>query len=168
VHRTTIWRRKQRQDFSLDSELLELKRPREPKDWRRVTLRDGSKRYIPKVFLIGRPGRREKSEVRERETLKQVAKWIVERRLERDNSEDFDWDAETKHCREKLAGLGYPADMLAVAAVFALRTYTLPGMRVTRRSMPGVRIERRMVRHWKTRKDFGDAFERICVLAYRK
>jgi hypothetical protein len=145
AHRTTIWRRKQRQDFSLDSELTELKRPKEPKDWQRVTLCDGSKRYIPKAKLFLNPsrlGRREKSEAEERETLDLVAHWIAEEAMRiSPGYGSFPLKAAARDARKEIGKLPYKANMIAAAAI--------DGLRLGRIQREQARISRRMMCHWK-------------------
>jgi hypothetical protein len=143
AHRTTIWRRQQRLDS--DDDLG----PRVQTKWCFRRCRDGKRRLQKRIVVLGWPGRREKNEAKERETLDLVAHWIAETamRIRPDYDAPFPFKAAAKHARKEIGKLPYPASMIAAAAV--------DGLRLGRSQREQARISRRMMCYWKKYSDLG-------------
>ena len=105
-------------------------------------------------------GRREKNEARRCEILDRVGTWIADKRLENGDGDPsrFDWDSEFQYCRNKIQTWNCSAEMIAIAAACALRTYSVE---------KDMRISRRMVHYWKHHEDFHEVVMWVGRLAYR-
>jgi hypothetical protein len=106
-------------------------------------------------------GRREKNEARRSKILDRVATWIADRRMENGDGDPnrFDRDSEIQYCRKKIEDWNRPAEMIAIAAACALRSYSIE---------KEMMISRRMVHYWKHHEDFDDVVKWIGSLTYSK
>jgi hypothetical protein len=147
AHRTTIWRRKQRLDD--DDDLG----PRVRTKWCFQRSRDGKRRRRKRIVVLGYPGRREKSEARDSETLDLVAQWMAEKAMQISPGADgpFRLKAASRYARKEIGKLPYPANMIAAAVVDGLGLGRIPREQA--------RISRRMMCYWK--KNYSDHLDRI-------